>query len=165
MFQFLAHIGQPEEPLGRAGECSPWDRPLVGRASEARRVTSNADGPLPLAAPAVEESVSPVLRTRCSNQFQLVRARIAGCNDAVMRIDPGSGRELGELLVGGNVGRVWRVGHTVRREQGPWSPAVHRLLVHLEGMSEVPRFHGVDELGREVLDSCPAASSTWIARC
>ncbi len=59
------------------------------------------------------------------------------------------------MLAGGNVGRVWRVGDTVRRETGPWSPAVHRLLVHLEAMAEVPRFLGIDEHGREVLDYLP----------
>jgi hypothetical protein len=62
---------------------------------------------------------------------------------------------VGELLAGGNVGRVWRVGDTVRRETGPWSPAVHRLLRHLEGMPAAPRFHGIDERGREVLDYLP----------
>jgi hypothetical protein len=65
------------------------------------------------------------------------------------------GDEVGELLAGGNVGRVWRVGDTVRRETGPWSPAVHRLLRHLEGMPAVPRFHRIDEHGREVLDYLP----------
>jgi len=62
---------------------------------------------------------------------------------------------VGDLLAGGNVGRVWRIGDTVRRETGAWSPAVHRLLAHLEGMPEVPRFHGIDERGREVLDYLP----------
>jgi hypothetical protein len=73
------------------------------------------------------------------------------------RVDatPARGDEWGELLAGGNVGRVWRVGDTVRRETGPWSPAVHRLLLHLAGMAEVPRFHGIDEHGREVLDYLP----------
>jgi len=72
-----------------------------------------------------------------------------------MNASHADGDELGELLAGGNVGRVWRVGDTVRRETGPWSPAVHRLLLHLEGMPEVPRFHGIDEHGREVLDYMP----------
>lgn len=65
------------------------------------------------------------------------------------------GASWGEPLAGGNVGRVWRVGDTVRRETGPWSPAVHRLLTHLAGMSAVPTFHGIDEHGREVLDYLP----------
>lgn len=68
---------------------------------------------------------------------------------------PAHTEEQEELLAGGNVGRVWRVGDTVRRETGPWSPAVHRLLVHLQGMPAVPRFHGIDEHGREVLDYLP----------
>jgi aminoglycoside phosphotransferase (APT) family kinase protein len=72
-----------------------------------------------------------------------------------MRADPELEPEIDEPLEGGNVGRVWRVGQTVRRECGPWSPAVHRLLRHLEGMPAVPRFHGIDDLGREVLDYLP----------
>ena len=56
-------------------------------------------------------------------------------------------------LSGGNVSTVVRVGNTVRRTMGPWSPAVHELLHHLEskGFSQAPRFLGVDEQGREVL--------------
>ena len=72
-----------------------------------------------------------------------------------MNATPAHGMESGELLAGGNVGRVWRVGDTVRRETGPWSAAVHRLLVHLAGIPEVPRFHGIDDHGREVLDYLP----------
>lgn len=63
--------------------------------------------------------------------------------------------QMGEPLAGGNVGRVWHVAETVRRETGPWSPAVHRLLGHLEGLPGVPRFHGLDDYGREVLDYMP----------
>ncbi|MGA8209061.1 MAG: (deoxy)nucleoside triphosphate pyrophosphohydrolase, partial [Nocardioidaceae bacterium] len=43
-------------------------------------------------------------------------------------------RELlldGHRLDGGNVGGAVRVGGTVRRATGPWTPAVHRLLDHL----------------------------------
>lgn len=56
-------------------------------------------------------------------------------------------------LSGGNVSTVVRVGNTVRRTLGPWSPAVHELLRHLEsrGFSGAPRFLGIDERGREVL--------------
>ena len=56
-------------------------------------------------------------------------------------------------LIGGNVSTVVRLGNTVRRTMGPWSPAVHELLRHLEsrGFSEAPRFLGIDEQGREVL--------------
>ena len=46
-----------------------------------------------------------------------------------------------------------RVGDTVRRATGPWTPAVHALLRHLEsvGFDAAPRVLGVDERGREVL--------------
>ncbi len=69
-------------------------------------------------------------------------------------------RELlldGERLEGGNVGGAVRVGGTVRRATGPWTPAVHRLLAHLRarGLPAVPGVHGVDTRGREVLDYLP----------
>lgn len=58
-----------------------------------------------------------------------------------------------EPLAGGNVGAVVRVGDTVRRSAGPWTPAVHELLRYLEevGFEYAPRVLGVDEQGREVL--------------
>ena len=45
------------------------------------------------------------------------------------------------------------MGRTVRRVTGPWTPAVHSLLVHLEsvGFSTAPRAFGRDGQGREVL--------------
>ena len=57
-------------------------------------------------------------------------------------------------LAGGNLSVVVRVGDTVRRPTGPWTPAVHALLRHLEaaGFDGAPRVHGLDEQGREVLD-------------
>ncbi len=47
-----------------------------------------------------------------------------------------------------------RVGHTVRRPTGFWTPSVHALLSHLQdrGFTGSPRVHGLDEQGREVLD-------------
>lgn len=58
-----------------------------------------------------------------------------------------------EVLSGG-VNQVVRVGATVRRPTGVWTPAVHGLLRHLEltGFDGAPRVYGVDEDGREVLD-------------
>jgi phosphotransferase family enzyme len=55
-------------------------------------------------------------------------------------------------LDGGNTGVVVRVGDTVRRQAGHWTPAVHGLLDHLEsvGFNAAPRALGTDELGREV---------------
>lgn len=63
----------------------------------------------------------------------------------------------GEPLPGGNVGGAVRIGATVRRPTGPWTPAVHDLLAHLAGagLPAVPRVHGIDARGREVLDYLP----------
>src|SRR5438045_6960886 len=61
-------------------------------------------------------------------------------------------------LGGGNVsGGVVRIGDTVRRPAGPWTPAVHALLGHLHatGFAGAPRSLGLDQLGREVLTFIP----------
>lgn len=62
-----------------------------------------------------------------------------------------------EILAGGNSNTVARVGGTVRRAVGPWTPAVHALLRTLRdaGIHEVPEPLGFDELGREVLSYLP----------
>ncbi|GIG20611.1 phosphotransferase [Cellulomonas chitinilytica] len=59
-----------------------------------------------------------------------------------------------EVLEGGGVNVVTRVGSTVRRPARPWTPAIHVLLRHLRdvGFEGAPRVHGTDEQGREVLD-------------
>lgn len=46
-----------------------------------------------------------------------------------------------------------RIGETLRRMMGPWSSAVHALLLHLEtqGFEGAPRFLGIDQQRREVL--------------
>ncbi len=56
-------------------------------------------------------------------------------------------------LLGGNVGTVVRVGKTVRRTTGTWTPAVHELLTHLEAVDFAysPRVLGLDDRGREIL--------------
>jgi len=53
----------------------------------------------------------------------------------------------------GRVSSVALVDGTVRRSTGPWTPAVHALLRHLEqvGFAGAPRVRGVDDEGREVL--------------
>ncbi len=63
-----------------------------------------------------------------------------------------------EPLSGGNVSAgVVRVGDTVRRPTGPWTPAVHAFLRHLEaaGFDGAPRVLGIDERGREILEYIP----------
>ncbi|MEF2966547.1 hypothetical protein V3851_11965 [Paenibacillus sp. M1] len=58
-----------------------------------------------------------------------------------------------EVLSGGNVNHIVRVGDTVRRPTGYWSPSVHELLKHLEkqGFDGAPRFLGIDDSDREIL--------------
>jgi hypothetical protein len=61
-------------------------------------------------------------------------------------------------LAGGHVtGGVVRVGSTVRRPAGPWSPSVHHFLTHLNdvGFDGAPRTLGFDEKGRHVLEFVP----------
>ncbi|MDQ0754649.1 phosphotransferase [Arthrobacter sp. B3I4] len=62
-----------------------------------------------------------------------------------------------EILTGGNSSVVVRVGDTVRRNSGPWTPAVHALLdaLHAAGVTGVPVAAGLDDLGREVLSFLP----------
>jgi Ser/Thr protein kinase RdoA (MazF antagonist) len=58
-----------------------------------------------------------------------------------------------ETWLPGNVGGAWRVGDTVRRTTGPWTPSVHALLAFLagRGLPCVPRVLGFDGQGREIL--------------
>lgn len=56
----------------------------------------------------------------------------------------------------GNLGGVYRRGTTVHRPVGYWTPAVHDLLHYLDGrVAHIPRVHGLDDQGREVLDFLP----------
>lgn len=58
-----------------------------------------------------------------------------------------------ERLAGGNMNVVVRVGDTVRRTAGPWTPSVHALLqrLHAAGIGGIPRPLGIDAQGREIL--------------
>ncbi|MDJ0953207.1 MAG: aminoglycoside phosphotransferase family protein [Acidimicrobiia bacterium] len=62
-----------------------------------------------------------------------------------------------QALEGGNLNPgVVRVGDTVRRSAGSWTPAVHDLLQHLADRSyPAPRPLGIDDDGREVLTFIP----------
>lgn len=57
----------------------------------------------------------------------------------------------------GGVNVVIRVGNTVRKPAGVWTPAVHALLEHLaqQGFDGAPRAHGIDPKGRQILDYIP----------
>jgi hypothetical protein len=61
------------------------------------------------------------------------------------------------LLSGGNMTAVVRVGDTVRRAAGPWTPTIHALMRHLRasGFTAVPEPFGLDEQGREVISLLP----------
>lgn len=63
-------------------------------------------------------------------------------------------------LPGGNAGGAVLLDGTVRRPTGPWTPAVHALLRHLEahGFDGVPRVLGIDERGREILTFIPGVT-------
>ena len=64
-----------------------------------------------------------------------------------------------EISLGGNLNQAVRVGDTVRRRAGPWTPAVHTLLRYLEKTGfEAPRVLGMDEQGREILGYIPGES-------
>ena len=67
---------------------------------------------------------------------------------------------LEEPLSGGNLTNVVRVGDTVRRSCGPWSPTIHHLLIHLETVqfAGAPHFLGIDAHGREIVSFLPAES-------
>ena len=65
-----------------------------------------------------------------------------------------------EVLEGGNLSRVVRIGDTVRRPTGPWTPTIHALLRHLDGFDGAPRVLGIDEEGREILEHVPG-SMAW----
>lgn len=67
-----------------------------------------------------------------------------------------------EVLAGGNLTRVVRVGNTVRRTAGAWTPMVHDLLDHLRstGFDLAPEPLGLDEQGREVLSFLPGETVT-----
>lgn len=66
----------------------------------------------------------------------------------------------GEPLPGGATGGATRVGDTVRRPTGPWTPAVHELLRHLADSDiAVPEVLGIDSRGREILRYIPGSTN------
>jgi hypothetical protein len=69
-------------------------------------------------------------------------------------------------LSGGRLSTVVRVGNTVRRPTGRWTPAVHSLLRHLEnaGYTGAPRALGIDDRGREILSYIPGTAAAGDTR-
>jgi phosphotransferase family enzyme len=63
-------------------------------------------------------------------------------------------------LPGGHMNTVVRVGDTVRRTTGPWTPTIHALLRHIRanGFTLGPEPLGIDERGREILTFVPGES-------
>ncbi len=66
-------------------------------------------------------------------------------------------------LSGGNVNEVVRVGDTVHRTAGPWTPTIHALLawVRGQGVSVAPAPLGLDDAGREVLTWTEGEVGGW----
>ena len=70
---------------------------------------------------------------------------------------------LEEVLLGGlETGRVLKVGQTVRRAAGPWTPTIQALLAHLHIKGfPAPQPLGLDEQGREVVSFLEGRASNW----
>jgi Ser/Thr protein kinase RdoA (MazF antagonist) len=67
------------------------------------------------------------------------------------------------VLEGGNMTAVVRVGDTVRRGAGPWTPTIHAFMRHLRaaGFALVPEPLGLDDRGREVISVLPGEPATY----
>ncbi len=64
-----------------------------------------------------------------------------------------------ETSLGGNLNDAVRVGDTVRRTTGHWTPAIHALLRYLESRDfPAPRVRGIDDEGREILEYIPGVA-------
>jgi aminoglycoside phosphotransferase (APT) family kinase protein len=68
-----------------------------------------------------------------------------------------------EILAGGGVNEVVRIGDVVRRPAGSWAPLVHDLLRHLRerGFTGAPRPHRITGDGYEILDYLPGEVSNY----
>jgi hypothetical protein len=66
-------------------------------------------------------------------------------------------------MTGGNMTAVVRVGDTVRRTAGPWTPTIHAFMRHLRasGFGHVPEPLGIDERGREIISLLPGAPANY----
>ncbi len=66
-------------------------------------------------------------------------------------------------LSGGTLNSPVRIGDTVRRSAGPWSPSIHALLRHIRarGFELAPEPFGFDDAGREILSYIPGTTVGW----
>ena len=66
-------------------------------------------------------------------------------------------------LTGGTLNTVARVGDTVRRSVGPWTPTIHALLRHVRrgGFDLAPEPLGFDGDGREIVSYVPGTTVGW----
>jgi len=111
----------------------------------------SAHGPPPISA---ESCCDPVKsRTGYSQRRKTLRP-LARCADGTAQWGVAATDRDIELSGGGRTA-VHRRGDIVVRDTGPWTPAVHALLKHLEavGFAAAPRLvgDGIDEDGRELL--------------
>jgi hypothetical protein len=67
------------------------------------------------------------------------------------------------ILTGGNMTPVVRVGDTVRRAAGPWTPTIHALMRHLRasGFALAPEPLGMDAQGREIISLLPGRAAVY----
>lgn len=114
---------------------------------------------------------------RVRDGFVVVRAQpirrsvaLARGSPTLCPMEPGPSEHTEGLLNARNVGGVVKVGDTVRRPAGPWTPTVHALLayLHQSGFDFAPRPLGIDEAGREILtyiegetQVTPVADRVW----
>ena len=72
---------------------------------------------------------------------------------------------MGERLDGGMINTVVRIGNTVRRDGGPWTPTVQALLAHLRsrGFDLAPAPLGTDDDGRDVQEYIEGDINWWPA--
>ena len=91
------------------------------------------------------------------------RVSVGGCEvwtyDLGMTATPDDGEDV---LAGGDMTAVVRIGDTVRRTAGPWTPTVHAFMRHLRasGFAD-PEPLGIDERGREIISLLPGAPASY----
>lgn len=79
------------------------------------------------------------------------------------RLEPSGAGEIEVPLTGGNMGGALRIGDSVRRPAGAWTPTIQRLLgyLHERGLDWVPQPLGCDEHGRDILTYLPGVVPTY----